>query len=160
MQQVCRTWGKSRLPPCWVSRLLEPTQPLALSSSSSLSILLSRSHTSLPCEAHAFPPSALRSIAQLAVVTHACTAPCGLHVFPPSALCSIASVGRRHTGVSCYCSYGCIACLVMAAHHSCACTCFEMLLHPTTVKGKSAQGAQGRAYSSCRFHHKSGTRRL
>ena len=50
--------------------------------------------------------------------------------------------------------------LSMAARHSCACTCFEMLLHPTTVKGNSAQGAQGRAYSSCRFHHKSVTRRL
>ncbi len=27
----------------------------------------------------------------------------------------------------------------MAAHHSCACICFEMLLHLTAVKDESAQ---------------------
>lgn len=56
-----------------------------------------------PSEVHAFPPSALCSIARL-VVTQACTAPCGVHVFPPLALRSLASVGGCHTCVSCYCS--------------------------------------------------------
>ncbi len=120
-----------------------PTQPLALSSSSSLSILLSRSHSQgcpAPCQVHAFPPSALRSIALLTVQT--CTAPCGIHVFPPSALLSIHPVGRRHTCVSCYCSCGFVKCLLMAVHHRCACICFAMLLHLTTVKDESAQAVK------------------
>jgi hypothetical protein len=61
--------------------------------------------------------------------TQACTPPCDVHASPPSALRSINPVGRHHTRVSCYCSCGCNKCSVTAAHHSYSCICFEMLPH-------------------------------